>query len=110
MVTYIRRYKLQNLKIFLLISLSNTIYVSCSFIGMRMAKSVMDGSLKKMVMLMLLNSTMWGIFSIVEYFQETSIAKTVALMNQGMRAQICENMVKKQYTEYNEKNVGEYIS
>lgn len=110
MNVYLRKCFLKNLSIGGLIALYNIIFVACSFVGMQIAASVMDGDIQRLIIIMLINSGLWVLFSIVEYIKDILQARTIATMIQYMRKDINENIIRKQYQEYVEKDSGEYIS
>lgn len=110
MNVYLRKCLSKNIAMVGLIALSNIIFVTCAFVQMQVAASVMDGNIQRLVIIMLINSGLWGIFSIVGYLRDTLKAKTIATMIQHMREDINGNIIKKQYQEYVEKDAGEYIS
>lgn len=110
MKVYLQKCLFKNISIGILIVLLNIIYVACSFVGMQIAASVMGGNIERLITIMLINSGLWIIFSIVEYIKDVLQARTIATMIQYMRKEINENIIQKQYQEYIEKDVGEYIS
>lgn len=110
MKIYLKKCLSKNIVLIGLIALLNIIFVTCAFVGMQIGASVIDGDLKRLVITMLINSGLWGIFSIIEYLKDIYQAKTIATMIQYMREDINENIITKQYQEYVEKDAGEYIS
>ena len=110
MKIYLQKCLFKNISIGGLIALLNIIYVACSFVGMQIASSVMDGNIERLIIIMLINSGLWVLFSIVEYIKDILQARTIATMIQYMRKEINENIIQKQYQEYVEKDAGEYIS
>lgn len=107
---YLKKCLSKNLVVVGLITLLNIIFVTCAFVGMQIGASVIDGDIKRLFITMLINSGLWGIFSIIEYLRDVYQAKTIATMIQYMREDINENIISKQYQEYVEKDAGEYIS
>lgn len=110
MKIYLQKCLFKNISIGGLIALLNIIYVACSFVGMQIASYVMDGNIERLIIIMLINSGLWVLFSIVEYIKDILQAQTIATMIQYMRKEINENIIQKQYQEYVEKDAGEYIS
>lgn len=110
MKVYLRKCLSKNLLVVGLIALYNIIFVICAFSGMRVGACVIDGDIKGLVITMVMNSGLWGIFSIVEYMKDVYQAKTIATMIQCMREDINGNIINKQYQDYVEKDAGEYIS
>lgn len=110
MKVYLRKCLSKNLLVVGLIALYNIIFVICAFSGMRVGACVIDGDIKGLVITMVINSGLWGIFSIVEYMKDVYQAKTIATMIQCMREDINGNIINKQYQDYVEKDAGEYIS
>ncbi|MGL5750982.1 MAG: ATP-binding cassette domain-containing protein [Paraclostridium sp.] len=110
MKVYLRKCLSKNLVVVGLIALLNIIYVTSAFIGMQIGASVIDGDIKRMIIIMIMSSGLWVIFSILEYMRDTLKAKTIATMIGHMREDINRNIISKQYQDYIEKDAGEYIS
>lgn len=110
MNVYLRKCLSKNLLVVGLIILLNIVFVACAFVGMQIGAAVIEGNLQKMIIIMLFNSGLWVIFSILECVKDILQSRTIASMIQHMREEINGNIINKQYQEYVERDAGEYIS
>ena len=85
MQTYLKKYKFQNLLIILELICTNLLLLASTLITMRMARLVMDGDFKGIVICSLLIIVIYLILHFLFWKNDVHTTKVIACMNQDMR-------------------------
>lgn len=108
---YIRKYKYQNAAVLGIIALINAVSVFCSLLLMILIHVILEGSIQKTlfygIVLIAVNVFLW---TVLYPASDVWMAKTIALMNQAMREDINQILMKKHYQDLEGKDSGEYLS
>lgn len=108
---YIRKYKYQNAAVLGVIALINAVSVFCSLLLIILLHVILEGSIQKTlfygVVLIAVNVFLWAVLYPAS---NVWMVKTIALMNQAMREDINQILIKKHYQDLEAKDSGEYLS
>lgn len=110
MQTYLKKYKFQNLLIILELICTNLLLLASTLITMRMARLVMDGDFKGIVICSLLIIVIYLILHFLFWKNDVHTTKVIACMNQDMRRDLNRRILAAGTQELGENDTGEYIS
>ena len=110
MQTYLKEYKFQNLLIILELICTNLLLLASTLITMRMARLVMDGDFKGIVICSLLIIVIYLILHFLFWKNDVHTTKVIACMNQDMRRDLNRRILAAGTQELGENDTGEYIS
>lgn len=110
MQTYLKKYKFQNLLIILALICTNLLLLASTLITMRMARLVMDGDFKGIVICSLLIIVIYLILHFLFWKNDVHTTKVIACMNQDMRRDLNRRILAAGTQELGENDTGEYIS
>ena len=110
MQTYLKKYKFQNLLIILELICTNLLLLASTLITMRMARLVMDGDFKGIVICSLLIIVIYLILHFLFWKNDVHTTKVIACMNQDMRRDLNRRILAAGTQELGEYDTGEYIS
>ena len=110
MQTYLKKYKFQNLLIILELICTNLLLLASTLITMRMARLVMDGDFKGIVICSLLIIVIYLILHFMFWKNDVHTTKVIARMNQDMRRDLNRRILAAGTQELGENDTGEYIS
>lgn len=107
---FIKKYPLNNAVIFALIIFTDVFHVGLSFTGMWMLHLVLIGDFKGTILFSILEVGLYGLLNYSWYWRDRLIGKTIACMNNDMRKAINQKLIQKSFQEFQDKDIGEYIS
>lgn len=110
MQTYLKKYKFQDLLIILELICTNLLLLASTLITMRMARLVMDGDFKGIVICSLLIIVIYLILHFLFWKNDVHTTKVIACMNQDMRRDLNRRILAAGTQELGENDTGEYIS
>lgn len=110
MKKYLIKYKWQNLLLFLLLFIINSVTTGLAFVQMYIGKQVIEGNFI-MVMIAVSASAALAFFnSFLLYIRKNFQAHLIAQMNQDFRNQISDKIIREPYDKLNQTDTGEYLS
>lgn len=110
MKTYLKRYKFQNCLIILELIIQNLLLLSSTLITMRMARMVMDGDFKGIMVCSFLLIGLYLILHLLFWKNDVHITGVIARMNQDMRSDLNRKILERSAQEPDGVDTGEVIS
>lgn len=110
MLSFIRSYKYQNVFIIMLLLLQNLLLLASALTTMRMARLVMDGDFEGIVACMIFVIIVYLTLHFLFWIYDVQTARTIAHMNQDVRASLNRQIIERNAEELNGTDTGEYIS
>lgn len=110
MLSFIRSYKYQNVFIIMLLLLQNLLLLASTLTTMRMARLVMDGDFEGIVACMIFVIIVYLTLHFLFWIYDVQTARTIAHMNQDVRASLNRQIIERNAEELNGTDTGEYIS
>ena len=103
-------YKYQNVFIIMLLLLQNLLLLASTLTTMRMARLVMDGDFEGIVACMIFVIIVYLTLHFLFWIYDVQTARTIAHMNQDVRASLNRQIIERNAEELNGTDTGEYIS
>ena len=99
-----------NFRVLLLIVILNVSRVFNSMLNIKILESILSGDLKTFLQLSGLMIGIWIIYALLSYVKSIVQANAIRLMNQDLREDILDIIVRLDYTDYYDKDTGSYVS